>query len=87
MTDTPNYRLKFEIVDVTTGNAIVVDFCSFSADSVDQFGGCEATDHQVAAAMRAFRHLRTKHEAENYPKNDKQLVTQTAARIRAAAEG
>jgi hypothetical protein len=83
---TPAYRFKLEIVDETTGDVIVSDFCSLT--SIDQFGGCESVDMHAAAALRFFNTVgRSKHEAENYPKNDQQLVTQTAARVLAAAKG
>ena len=87
MTNIPQYRFKLEIVDENTGDVIVSDFCSLT--SIDQFGGCESVDMHAAAALRFFNTVgRAKHEAANYSENDKQLVTQTAERLRrAAAEG
>lgn len=81
----PDYRFKFQIIDENTGDVIVDDYCSF--ETVDEFGGCEAVDHQTAKGLRYFKRVgRAKHEAENYPKNDQQRVTQLAGRIRAVVE-
>lgn len=65
MTDKPDYRFKFELVDETTGEAVLVDWVSLS--EVDEIGGCETVDHAVARMLRMFsRNARAEYEAKNY---------------------
>lgn len=80
----PDYRFKFQIVDEATGDVIADDWCTLT--TIDEFGGCEAVDHQVASTLRYFtRTGRAKHEAENHGKRES-YVTQTAAQLRAVAK-
>jgi hypothetical protein len=61
----PSYRFKCAIVDQTTGETVISDWCSLG--SIDQFGGCEAAEMHVASMLRAFeRTARGEHERENY---------------------
>lgn len=61
---TPSYRFRFEIVDASTGEVVIADFCSLG--SIDPFGGSEAVDMHVAAMLRAFsRTARAEHERAN----------------------
>lgn len=65
MTDRPEYRFRFQIVDETTGEVVESDYTYLT--SIDQFGNCESVDIHVAAMLRGFnRNGRAEYERANY---------------------
>lgn len=68
MTDKPDYRFCFQIVDQATGSMIAADWCSLT-DGIptDEFGSCENVDIHVGSLLRVFqRKGRAEYEAANY---------------------
>ena len=47
-----SYRFHFQVVDPETEEVIEENWATLS--EIDQFGGCESVDHQVASTLRAF---------------------------------
>lgn len=69
MTDRPEYRFKFAIVDETSGEVVWSDFCSLSA--INRFGSCESVQIHVTSMLRGFeRHVREEYERDNYPERE-----------------
>lgn len=63
---TPDYRLKFQLVDETTGEVVAQDFCGLTTIRPD--GSCESVDTHVAAMLRGFnRSVREEYERREYP--------------------
>lgn len=48
----PNYRYEGRIVDTTTGETIISDWCSLTES--DMHGGSEIIDMTVASMLRTF---------------------------------
>jgi len=72
MAGTPEYRLKIQIADETTGDVIEADWTSLTeVDRIDEFGNCEAVDALVGRLLRIWNTKgRAEHERAEYAPAD-----------------
>lgn len=70
MSDKPEYRFEFKIVD-TTREESVVSGSTYISNHISPYGECESIDVEIAGALRAFKNkLRNRYEEENYSINE-----------------
>jgi hypothetical protein len=65
VSEKPNYLFRFQIVNETTNDVVSGDYCTITDARIDQYGGCETIDHEVARTLRWWREKgRAEYEAK-----------------------
>lgn len=65
--ETPEYRLQYEIVDVTNDEIVMKGSTYITPESISRDGECESVEMEIGSALRSFeRTVREEYEEENY---------------------
>lgn len=65
MSEKPDYRFHFKIVNEATDEVVSEDYCTITDARIDQYGNCETIDHEIGRTLRWWREKgRAEYEAK-----------------------